>query len=304
MTLSVTSAPWQQVDMPALDLRRFLTALSQAEGVRSLTELQVSQRAAGANMSVDISSGYGFVQGDAVTGQGMYLAYNDATYNLTGFTAAHATLPRIDRVAIRVRDAFHGDAANDISFQIVTGTATSGATLANLTGAAAVPSSHLLLANVLVPAAATTITSANIANVAALLSSTGAGTELEYQQITSDASFTGTSSGAASAIINGTAITYTGTYPIIFEFFSPSINPGAGNFSLGLYDGSTLVMAMIGTNATVPAYHFRTRFTPSAGSHTYQVKAWTASGGTGTVNAGTGTGGADAPAFIRITRAT
>lgn len=161
MTLAVTSAPFQSVNMPALDLRRFLSAGLQ-EGVMSSTAMAVAQRAAGANMSVDIAAGEAAVAGESITNQGLYYAYNDATFNLTGFTAANATLPRIDRVALRVRDAFHGDAASDLAFVIVTGTATAGATLANLNGVTAVPAGHLLLANVLIPATATTVTSTNI----------------------------------------------------------------------------------------------------------------------------------------------
>lgn len=162
MTLATVSGPHQQVPMPALDLRRMISSLVASEGVIAATDMAVAQRAAGANMSVDIAAGQALVQGDGITNQGQYYAYNDAVVNLTSFTAAHATLPRIDRVCLRVRDAFHGDAANDLAFVVVSGTATAGATLANLTGAAAVPASHLLLANVLVPAAATTITTANI----------------------------------------------------------------------------------------------------------------------------------------------
>ncbi len=162
MALSVTSAPWQQVALPALDLRRLLAALVSTEGVTTSGDMAVSQRGAGANYSVDIAAGSALVKGDTVAGQGYYLAYNDATFNLTGFTAANATNPRIDRVVVRVRDAFHGDAANDVSFQILTGTPTGGATLANLSGAPAVGNSQLLLANILIPANATTITTTNI----------------------------------------------------------------------------------------------------------------------------------------------
>lgn len=161
MTLVTVSAPWQQVNLPALDLRRQISS-GRSEGVVGTADMAVAQRGAGANMSVDIAAGEAWVLGESVALQGLYHGYNDATFNLTGFTSAHATLPRIDRVALRVRDAFHGDAANDLTFVIVTGTATSGATLSNLTGAAAVAANHLLLANVLIPAASSSITTANI----------------------------------------------------------------------------------------------------------------------------------------------
>src|SRR6185436_19597618 len=162
MALAVTSAPWQNVNMPALDLRRYLGA-GLVEGVVGATDMAVAQRGAGANFSVDIGAGEALIQGDTIASQGRYYALNDAVFNLTGFTAAHATLPRIDRVTLRVRDTFHdGSGANDVSFQIVTGTATAGATLVNLNGAAALPTNQLLLANILIPATATTITTANI----------------------------------------------------------------------------------------------------------------------------------------------
>jgi microcystin-dependent protein len=162
MALVGTSLPFQNVAMPALDLRRYLAILISSEGVAGSGDMAVAQRSAGANMSVDIAAGEAYVQGDSVTNQGFYFALNDATYNLTGFTAAHGSLPRIDRVVLRVRDAFHGDAASDVAFAILTGTATSGATLANTTGAATPGNGELVLANILVPAAATTITTANI----------------------------------------------------------------------------------------------------------------------------------------------
>ena len=161
MALSYTSSVFQQVNSPALDIRRYL-GVGLQEGVVGVNDMAVAQRGAGANMSVDIGAGEALIQGDTVTNQGRYYVLNDAVTNVTGFSAANATNPRIDRVTLRVRDQFHGDAANDISFQIVTGTATAGATLTNLNGAAAVPGSQLLLANVLIPANATTITTGNI----------------------------------------------------------------------------------------------------------------------------------------------
>jgi hypothetical protein len=175
MALSVTSPIWQQVNTPALDMRRYISSLIASEGIVASGDLTVAQRSAGANMSVDVSSGRAMIQGDLITHQGFYFAYNDSVQNVTGFSAANATNPRIDRVCLRVRDAFHGDAANDVAFVIVTGTATSGATLSNLSGAGAVPASHLLLANVLIPASATTITTANIENVVALVRTVAGG---------------------------------------------------------------------------------------------------------------------------------
>lgn len=162
MALIPNDTPKEQLSLSADGLRRFVGNLVASEGVAATGDMAVTQRAAGANLSVDIAAGSALVQGDSVTGQGYYPEYNDATFNLTGFTAAHATLPRIDRVVVRARDQFHGDPDNTDQFVILTGTPTSGATLANTTGAASVGNNQLLLANILVPATATSITTANI----------------------------------------------------------------------------------------------------------------------------------------------
>lgn len=161
MAVAVTSAPWQQVNMPALDLRRYLMTLVADEGVRLKDDLKVSQRAAGANMSVDVAAGLGLALGDDVAYQGPYLVPNDAVLNLA-IAAADPTNPRVDRVIAEVRDSFHGGAANDCRIRVVTGTPTSGATLVNCTGAGAVPNNAILLGNVLVAAGAASITDAAI----------------------------------------------------------------------------------------------------------------------------------------------
>ena len=141
-------------------------------GVLSLADFQVTQKAAGANMSADVLGGYAWVLQQSNNAPRQVMNRNTSNSGtpgsptadwLTTFTAAHATLPRIDRVVVTIRDGLADGGANyDAVFQVVPGTATAGATLVNLTGAAAVPANSMLLANVLVPAAATTITTANI----------------------------------------------------------------------------------------------------------------------------------------------
>jgi hypothetical protein len=309
MTLTVTSPPWQQVNMPALDLRRYL-GCGLVEGVTSATDLVAVQRAAGANMSVDIGAGEALIQGDSISFQGRYYVLNDATFNLTGFSAAHATLPRIDRVTLRIRDAFHGDAANDVSFQIITGTATSGATLANLTGAGAVPASQLLLANVLIPAAATSITTGNIdSTVRPLVTPVPPGTELAYTEFATNVSITATTVGTAQTIVAGPAIVIPASTPIWVEFFCPAVQPPASSaMAVELFDaaadvtelGEVVVPASVSYAASVT----RRKLTPAAGTHTYTAKGYLKSGsGTGVFNAGTGGVAPNlAPGYIRVTR--
>ena len=83
------------------------------------------------------------------------------------FRTSHPGLPRVDRVVVKIRDqnvSGGGDIATDGKFSTVPGFPTAGATLSNLSGAAAVPTNSFLLANVLVPAGATVLTAGNIDN--------------------------------------------------------------------------------------------------------------------------------------------
>lgn len=121
----------------------------------------VTQRASGANMSVDINmpgGGCAFVQGDTITGQGLYrVDVHSANINET-IATANATNPRIDQVILEIQDdTLDASGGNLARTRVLTGTATSGATLANRSGAATLPGSALLLADVLVAANATTI---------------------------------------------------------------------------------------------------------------------------------------------------
>lgn len=310
MTLSYTSPIFQQVNSPAIDVRRFVSILAPSEGVAGTGDMAVTQRGAGANYSVDIAAGRALVQGDSITNQGMYYAYNDGTINLTGFTAAHATLPRIDRVCLRVRDAFHGDAANDLAFVIVTGTATSGATLVNLNGVAAVPASHLLLANILIPAASSTITTANIDTAVRPLV-TSYGSELAHTEFTSSVNCTATTEATANTIVTGAAVTADGVTPLMIEFWCEIV---AASTTLAmrfwLYDslngGAATSIGSIGeldlTSTVGAPAPLRRRLTPASGSHVFSVRG-SVNTGTGTATAGAGGNGLRAPGFIRIIRA-
>jgi microcystin-dependent protein len=246
MALTVTSPPWQQVNMPALDLRRYLS-FGLSEGVGSTADLVTVQRAAGANMSVDIGTGEALVQGDSVAFQGRYYVLNDAVYNLTGFSAAHATLPRIDRVTIRLRDAFHGDAANDVSFQIITGTATSGANLSNLTGAGAIPASQVLLANILIPAASTSITTGNIDSAIRPISTAGGSTGTPPGSLSE---YAGASAPPGWLFCDGTAISRT-TYATLFGIIGTTYGAGDGSTTFNLPDMRGRMPVGKGTHADI-----------------------------------------------------
>lgn len=133
-------------------------------GVWDANDYKVVQRGAGANMTVDVGAGFALAPANDPGNAGLYHVQNDAVVNVGPFSAAHATLPRVDRVVLTVNDSIDGGDASDAGvLQIIAGTATSGATLDNLTGATALTSnSSLLLADVLIPAASSSVVTANI----------------------------------------------------------------------------------------------------------------------------------------------
>lgn len=74
------------------------------EGVTTSSGLVVSERGAGANMSVDVAAGVAHILGDENTAaQPMYRARVSSTQNLA-IDAADVTNPRIDRVVLEIDD--------------------------------------------------------------------------------------------------------------------------------------------------------------------------------------------------------
>lgn len=149
----------------AIDDRTALTLGGCQEGVYESGAYKVAQRAAGADMSVDVaaSTGHALVQGDAVSFQDLYGVRPHSAVINEAIVAADATNPRLDQVILEVLDNQHDGSGNSKArVRVVAGTPTSGATLANRSGAAALPSSAIRLADVLVAAADTSITNAEI----------------------------------------------------------------------------------------------------------------------------------------------
>ena len=125
------------------------------EGVGAQTgELQVTQSGT-PGMSVSVAEGWAWILGTTSATQGMYSAYNDAAVTLIISTAS-ATLPRIDKVCLTVRDSAYAGASNDCILQVITGTAAASP------AAPTTPATSLVLATVAVAAAATSIVNANI----------------------------------------------------------------------------------------------------------------------------------------------
>lgn len=113
---------WMQNLPYSARVDRQLVAAMFGEGI--LNGLEVTQRGAGANASVDIQIGRAVIYGDDQANQNAYLGNHISVTNLVGFAAAPATGERFDLVYARVNDPnAGGPAGNNFTFGIVTGTA-------------------------------------------------------------------------------------------------------------------------------------------------------------------------------------
>jgi hypothetical protein len=132
--------------------------------------------------------------------------------------------------------------------------------------------------------------------------SSGGSSELDYEEITANLNIVGTSSAAATSVFPGTSVAYSAT-PVLISFFCISVNKGTTNITIGVWvDGTFLRSIYFATaNAPVPVF-FTTRYTPTSGAHTITIKSYV-DAGTGVVIAGTGTGGNNAQAYMRISSA-
>lgn len=127
-------------------------------GVTTSGGMLVSQRGAGANMSVDVAAGVAWVPGTESPGQPTYRVRNDATENVA-ISGADPTNPRVDVVAIQVRDSAFSGADDDGRIIVVQGTAASSPAVPSL------PANAIPLAYVAVGAQVTEIIAANITDM-------------------------------------------------------------------------------------------------------------------------------------------
>lgn len=134
--------------------------VNERPGIMQETAFEVIQRGAGANNSVDVRAGGIIVPGTESGVQGYYYAANDAVVNVPMSTAAHATLPRIDTVLVRIRDSFYTTASNDAEIVYQAGTAASSPVPPNLDSLGY--ENYWRLADISVPANDNTIITSDI----------------------------------------------------------------------------------------------------------------------------------------------
>lgn len=238
--MTIHSPLWQQNDSyPASLDRQLISILFPTGGVSGSGDLQVTQRAAGINRSVDVAVGKGLVPGSDVVDQGTYVVWQDAFTNVALTAAPGTGLSRYDLIVARVRDADAiGGANNDWLPDVVTGTAASSPTVPSL------PASCLLLAIVHVGSNVTTIANADITDARQVLGGQGWSTG-DYKECAS------TAAQAGWLYCDGTAYSRT-SYANLFAVISTTYGVGDGSTTFNIPDrrGRTGVgVGSVGTNS-------------------------------------------------------
>ena len=237
----------------AIDVRRAVT-IGLAEGTIGGGYL-VTQRALGANMSVDIaaSTDSALVQGDAVTAQGLYHVARHNTFINEAITSNSSGNPRVDLVVLEIFDNLHdGSSSNVARTRVIAGTATSGATLANLTGAASVPNSAIPLAYVLVANGAASISNSVILDARpkrrgkSIISATETSTSAGYGLLTTP------------DVVRSVVLPTDGLLKIWYQALWKTDSPGSGNARASIFIGSNQLK--VGENDGAPKTQAATSF--------------------------------------------
>lgn len=288
------AGPGASPGFSAIDHRRAWT-IGLQEGAIDSGSYKVSEDSGGASMDVEVAASTGdgcVVQGDDVTSQGRYyVAPHSGTITLT-IEAADTSNPRVDQIVLEVEDDTHDSSAlNKARVRIVKGTATSGATLDNRTGAAALPNGAMRLADVLVPASDTTISNSQIRDRRTWARGAYYSIVRNADASASDDYTTTSSSMAAIDSTNLNPRIECSGAPLRVTLIGSQANSGAGNQHVfGIrQDGSAINGGPHAYwNAPVANYFaplvLTWTTTPAAGSHQF-APYWSTSAGTATLYA-------------------
>lgn len=247
ITPTLGSAPvtLQAGNYSAIDDRRFWGS-GLGEGYLSTGSYQVIQRAAGANMTVDVASSVGegaVVTGDSVTAQGKYFVPPTAANVNVDIATADATNPRNDLVVLEIKDDQHDASGLNLArVRVITGTPNASAALTDAPGAngtPALPSSCMPLAVVNVTAGLASVATARISDrrtsakpyavLGRTTSSTGFVTTATHTDYKTDTNVTTSVTYAASRILRVQVFTHV------------YCSGGLQNVLIGIFRGSTQI---------------------------------------------------------------
>jgi len=142
-----------------------------------------------------------------------------------------------------------------------------------------------------------------------VVTASGGLVELGYAESNSNTTITSTTAGSGDTVISALTVVCDGS-PIVVEFFAPQVRPQPSancEMNISLYEDGVEETRQwgrfyngAGNFDNKPAQLTR-RLTPSAGSHTYSVKAYVNSG-SGSVGGGSSGGTGSAPCYLRVSK--
>lgn len=239
------------------DRAGLLSAIYSREGVLDVDagQLRVTQRSAGANMSVDVAAGRCAIFGDDVSDQGTYVCNNTTPVNLS-VPARPASGSRTHRVIARVRDKLANGVwtTYDWTIELLADTGS---------GVPALPNSAISLATVTVSSSATSVTNSMITDArppATVGTPAKAGAVSPYGGWYGSAAnpprYSVTPDGLvllSGVIYRGTGGTFTAAATTFYEFASlpASVRPIAGRLVPLLAWGFRTGVAQINTTGIV-----------------------------------------------------
>jgi hypothetical protein len=156
MTLRTPPSWEQNASHPAENDRLTTQALWATTGIINDASLAVTQNSP-TGMSVRVASGWAAIVGTTQPLMGTYVIYNDATATLT-ITTANPTNPRIDLIVATINDSYYSGVSDNVVFQVIAGTPSGSPAVPS------VPANSIALAQIQVPAAATSIVTSNISD--------------------------------------------------------------------------------------------------------------------------------------------
>jgi hypothetical protein len=131
------------------------------------------------------------------------------------------------------------------------------------------------------------------------------GAELAYVEFTSAVNSTTATEAAPLDVVSSGSITFDGT-PVVVEFYCQLLqNNGSATTGISLWEDAADKGRLFDSGGAIlnsGSGVFKRKITPSAGSHTYKARLWTAGGINMVANAGSGGAGTRLPGFIRITK--
>lgn len=246
-----TPPSWlQNGSHPAENDRLTTKAIWQTTGIVNPTDLQITQNGGG-NMSVNVSSGWAAIVGTTQANMGTYMAYNDASTNLTIATASSSN-PRIDLVVITINDAYYTGSLNNVSFQVIAGTPAASPTVP------ATPANSLALGQIAVGTSVTSILTANITNYGVLATSpfmpkssvVNAQTGTTYTPVLTDANALVTLNNASAisvTIPTNASVAYTIGTQLTFAWIT-----GAGQPTISAVTPGTTTIISTGATSASP----------------------------------------------------